>query len=452
MQKIYDYITAHQQEELEALFKLIRQKSISASGEGVEECAELLVQMMQEAGIEARVMPTDGLPVVYGQVMTDPDAPTILIYGHYDVQPADPLELWQSPPFEPTIRDGRVYARGSGDNKGQMIAHVLAIKAMKATNSFPKINVKMLFDGEEESGSPNLPAFLAKHRELFRADVAYSSDGPMHDSGRPVVFYGVRGLLYVQLDLQRANRDFHSGNRGGVVPNPAWELVQLLSTMRDADGRCTIEGFYDDVLLPSEYERKLLDNIPYDEAEFLRETGLGRPGMRPGVGFWESLMFQPTFNICGMTSGYQGPGSKTIIPCQASIKMDMRLVANQDPNDIYAKFLRHVEQHNPDVKVTHLGSYLPSKTPADLPVCRKVVESVRKAYPEEPVIWPSLGGSTPDYILTKHLGLPSIWVPYAGADENNHAPNENIKLKDFFNGIRATATVLTDLAEDDWRE
>ncbi|MGE5654794.1 MAG: M20/M25/M40 family metallo-hydrolase, partial [Bacillota bacterium] len=304
MQKVYDYIAEHQEQELEALFTLIRQKSISASGEGVEECAKLLVGMMQEAGIEAKVMPTEGLPVVYGQVLTEPSAPTILIYGHYDVMPADPLELWQSPPFEPTVRDGRIYARGSGDNKGQLLAHVLAIKALKATNSFPKVNVKMLFDGEEESGSPNLPAFLAKHRDLFRADVAYSSDGPMHDSGRPVVFYGVRGLLYVQLDLTRANRDVHSGNRGGVVPNPAWELVQLLSTMRDADGRCTIEGFYDDVLPPSDYERELLANIPYDETEFLADTGLKKPGMRQGLGFWESLMFQPTFNICGMTNSF----------------------------------------------------------------------------------------------------------------------------------------------------
>jgi acetylornithine deacetylase/succinyl-diaminopimelate desuccinylase-like protein len=368
-----------------------------------------------------------------------------LIYGHYDVQPEDPVDAWQSPPFQPTIREGKIYGRGSADNKGQMLAHVLASGALKQTG-WPAINVKFLFDGEEESGSPNLPAFLAQHKDLFKADFAYSSDGPKHESGRPVVFFGVRGLLYVELVLRGARHDFHSGNRGGVLPQPAWQLVHLLNQLYDDQGHCQLPGFYDDVVAPSEFEQQLLSTLPFDKDEFLRITGLPCTDLN-AASYWRKLMFEPTFNICGLTSGYQGEGSKTIIPARASAKIDMRLVPNQDPEKIMQSLKQFLAKHAPEVELINHGAYLPSRTPIEQPVCQTIIQAVAEAYGQDPVIQPRLGGSAPDYLMTKHLGLPSVWAPYANADEDNHSPNEKMGVKDFLDGIRCTAVVLTRVAE-----
>lgn len=432
-------------QSLETLFTLLRQKSISATGEGVRDCANLLVEIMQNQGITARVMETAGLPVVYGEVLHDATAPTMLIYGHYDVQPEDPLDAWLTPPFEPTVRDGRIYGRGGTDNKGQLLAHVLAVGALRRTG-WPALNVKFLFDGEEESGSPNLPAFLEQHRDLFQADFAYSSDGPKHESGRPVVFFGVRGLLYVELVIKGAKQDFHSGNRGGVLPLPAWQLVHLLSQLRDEQGRCLLPGFYDDVIPPTAFEEQLLSTLPFQKDEFLRITGLPDTELDAAT-YWRKLMFEPTCNICGLTSGYQGDGSKTIIPAKASAKIDMRLVPNQDPEQIMQSLRDWLAEHAPQVELISHGSYLPSRTPIEQPVCQSIIRAVAEAYGQEPVIQPRLGGSAPDYLLTKHLGLPSIWAPYANADGNNHSPNEKMGVQDYLQGIRCSAVVLTRVAE-----
>lgn len=434
-----------EEHSLQTLFTLIRQPSISATGEGVRECAELLVQIMQEQGISARVMETAGLPVVYGEVMHHPDSPTVLIYGHYDVQPADPLAAWVSPPFEPTIRDGKIYGRGSADNKGQLLAHVLAVGAL-LRSGWPKLNVKFLFDGEEESGSPSLPAFLAEHACLFQADLAYSSDGPKHESGRPVVFFGVRGLLYVEIVLRGAKQDFHSGNKGGVLPLPAWRLVHMLTRLRSEDGRCHLPGFYDQVVEPTEFEEQLLATLPFDRDEFLRLTGLADTELNAAA-YWRKLMFEPTCNICGLTSGYQGDGSKTIIPAQASAKLDFRLVPDQDPDLIMQSLRQFLAEHAPDAELISHGSYLPSRTPIEQPICQTVIEAVAEAFGQQPVVQPRLGGSAPDYLMTKHLRLPSIWVPYANADEDNHSPNEKMGIQDFLNGIRCTAVVLDRVAK-----
>jgi len=433
------------EQSLQTLFRFVRQKSISATGEGVRDCAELLVQIMQEQGITARVMETAGLPVVYGEVIHDQNSPTVLIYGHYDVQPADPLAAWVSPPFEPTIRDGKIYARGSADNKGQMLAHVLATGAL-LRSGWPEVNVKFLFDGEEESGSPNLPAFLEQHQELFQADFAFSSDGPKHESGRPVVFFGVRGLLYVELVVKGAKQDFHSGNKGGVLPLPAWRLVHLLNSLYGTDGRCRLPGFYDDVVPPTTYETELLGTLPFDKAEFLRLTGLQSTPL-DAADYWRKLMFEPTCNICGLTSGYQGDGSKTIIPAQASAKLDFRLVPDQDPDRILDSLRQFLAEHAPDVELLSHGAYLPSRTAIEQPICQTVISAVAEAFGQQPVLQPRLGGSAPDYLLTKHLGLPSIWAPYANADEDNHSPNEKMGVQDFLDGIRCTAVVLSRVAQ-----
>jgi acetylornithine deacetylase/succinyl-diaminopimelate desuccinylase-like protein len=441
------YIHAHRDEALEVLCRLVRQPSISAQGIGMHECAELLRGVMAGAGIKVRLMETAGYPVVYGEAAGPSGAPTLLIYGHYDVQPPEPLDAWQSPPFEPVLRGGRLFGRGTADNKGQLLAHVLAVGAFQATGTPLPVNLRFLFEGEEESGSPNLPAFVDQHRELLSADAVLTSDGPKHESGRPQVFFGVRGLLYVELTSRGANRDLHSGNKGGLVPNPAFELCRLLATMKRPDGRVAIAGFYDDVAPPTPYERELMAAIPFDEQQVKEDLGVAELAWVGGLSPAERLMFEPTLNVCGLLSGYTGPGSKTIIPARATAKIDMRLVANQDPDDIYAKFCRHVAEHAPGIEVRRLeGGCPPSKTSPELPVCQAVIRGAGRAAGVAPVVLPTLGGSMPDYIFTRVLGLPSIGVPYANWDENNHAPNENLGLKDFYLGIHTTAHILREVA------
>lgn len=444
--KVNELIEARKEDYLETLFTLLRSKSISAQNVGIVETAEMLKGMMQEIGIETRLIPTKGNPVVYGEMIKDPKAFTLLLYGHYDVQPQDPLEEWLSPPFEPTIRDGKIFCRGVGDNKGQLMTHVLAIKTyLDAFGELP-INIKMVFEGEEEKGSVNLPAFVEEHKELLQADLVYTSDGPMHESGAPFVLLGVRGMLYVELNAKGANVDNHSGNKGNIVPNPVWKLFDLLRTMRDDKGHILIEGFYDNIRKPSDYELELIKELPFNCEEVARQVGYPDLDM-DGETYYRKLCLEPTFNIAGLHSGYGGEGSKTIIPSKATLKMDIRLVVDQDPEDIYQKFCNHVKMVAPDIEVKHLGAMQPSRTKADLPVIKKVTEAVREAYEVEPVLQPSLGGSLPDYVWTKILGLPSVVVPYANFDEANHSPNENMEVEKFYAGIKCTCHVINKLGQ-----
>ncbi|MBI4280303.1 MAG: M20/M25/M40 family metallo-hydrolase [Armatimonadetes bacterium] len=436
------WVDAHRDQHLDLLFRLVRQPSISAQGVGVEECAALLMETMRDVGLEPSLISTPGQPVVYGERIEDPSRPTVLFYGHYDVQPPEPLELWQSPPFEPTIRDGRIYARGIADNKGQHLAHLLAIQAFREVQGRVPVNVKVVLEGEEESASPNLAAFVRQHRRRLRADLAYTADGGMHPSGRPIVCFGVRGILYVELETRGAASDYHSGNKGNVLPNPAWELVELLAKMRDEKGRVRIPGFYRRVRPPSAYEREALRRIPFDRKEFLREHGLRTTPIAGGAEFYRRLMFEPTLNIAGFTSGYGGPGAKTIIPGRALLKMDMRLVVDQDPEEIFRAFRRFAAAHAPGAAVRKIGAVPPSRTPPDLPVCRAVMGAVAQAQGKAPVIVPALGGTLPDYVFTKILKMPSVVVPYANHDESNHAPNENMKVDLFFAGIKTSIAVM----------
>jgi acetylornithine deacetylase/succinyl-diaminopimelate desuccinylase-like protein len=451
LEAIRAYVDEHAEAMLEQLIVLVRQPSISAQDVGVKECAELLAGMMREDGIESQVLPTAGQPVVVGKGEPVPGAPTVLIYGHYDVQPVDPLDAWQSPPFEPQIRNGRLYGRGTGDNKGQLLAQVLAYRAWRAVAGRPPVNVTFIFEGEEESSSPNLAAFVREHRDLLRADVVYESDGPVHESGRQTVSLGVRGILYVELEARGPKRDYHSGHGGNLLPNPAWELVHLLGTMRDPDGRVLIDGFYDDVREPEPEALRAVAELPLDVAAYLREHGIDHLAPLPGVGadgpdFFARTMFHPTLNIAGLGAGYAGPGSKTIIPSRAVAKIDLRLVVDQRADDIYDKLVRHVGRHAPNVTVRHIGSMEPSRTPVGDPYVRVIAEAVERALGERPLIVPCMGGSLPDYAFTRDLGLPLVKVPYANPDEANHAPNENLELSRFYAGITIAASVLEALA------
>lgn len=432
--------------DLNDLIRLLRQPSISAQNIGVPETAELLDELLRQAGLSPRLIPTDGHPVIYAERLQAPGKPTVLIYGHYDVQPPEPLDAWVSPPFEPTIRDGKLFARGAGDNKGQFFAQVCGVRAwLDAVGELP-INVKLVLEGEEETGSPHLDQFVAEHGDLLAADLVYTSDGPVFDDDIPIVVYGVRGMCYVELRAKGPSHDLHSGNWGGIAPNPAWQLVHLLGTMLNANNEVLIEGFYDDVQPVSTLMREAMDALPLDPTQTLGAVGVSKLPPPDGLPYFDRLMARPTLNIAGITSGYGGPGSKTIIPSTATVKIDMRLVPNQDPEDIYAKFVAHVARVAPDVEVQFMGSMRPSATPLDHPFSAPVRAAVERGFGKAPLAVPLLGGSLPDSVWTKTLGLPSFLVPYANRDEDNHAPNENIVVERFYAGIRTAASLFAELA------
>lgn len=431
--------------DLADLIGLLRQPSISAQDIGVAECARLVAGLLREAGLRTELLPTARHPMVYGEWLHAPGKPTVLIYGHYDVQPPDPLDAWVSPPFEPTIRDGRLFARGAGDNKGQFFAQVAAVRAWLETAGRLPVNVKFLIEGEEETGSPHLDATVAAHRDRLAADLVYTSDGPVFDNARPQICFGVRGMLYVELTAVGARHDLHSGNFGGVAPNPAWTLVRLLGTMLNEQNQVTIDGFSAAVRPVADRTRAALDAIPLDLDRALGAIGLDRLPPPAGVPYFDRLMTRPTLNIAGFTSGYGGPGSKTVLPATATVKMDMRLVPHQRPDDIYDRFAAHVQQHAPEVTVRRLGSMEPSFTPLDHPLAEPVRRAARRGFGADPVDVPLLGGSLPDAVWTQTLGLPSFVVPYANSDEDNHAPNENIEVERFFAGIRTCAALLAEL-------
>lgn len=441
---LHAYLAAHRDAHLEAALRLVRQPSISATGEGVRECTALVADLMHQCGIEPEIIETAGQPVVYGERSEDPGAFTILIYGHYDVQPPEPLDAWVTPPFAPVVRDGRIIGRGIADNKGQFAANLLAVGALLKTVGRLPVNVKFLIEGEEESSSPNLPGVVERHREKFRADLVYTADGPREPGGRPTITFGVRGILYVELNCRGAGFDLHSGNRGGAAPNPAWDLVHLLGTMQAPAGRILIEGLYDRMRPLTPFEEDLLARLPYDPAEAGKAMGMAPLGM-DGRTYYRRTLLEPTLNVAGFTSGYGGEGAKTIVPAQANVKIDMRLVPDQDPAEVYAAFCRHVQKHAPHVEVRHLGAMAPSRTDGSRPECQAVVRALAAGTGTEPVVYPGLGGSLPDYVWTRILRAPSVVVPYGNPDQANHAPNENLLVENFHAGIRTMVAVLAEL-------
>lgn len=447
-QILYNYIDTHAYEFIDGLKEFLSKPSISTQGIGLRETAEYLKDLMVQIGIKTTLVETKGAPIVFGEITVEPSSTTVLVYGHYDVQPPEPLEAWLSPPFQPTIRDNRIYARGAGDNKGQLYAQLMGLKSILATKMPLRVNVKFIFEGEEENGSPHLEEFIRNNKEKLKANFVYTSDGPLHESGRPVIQLGVRGILYLEFIAKGASRDLHSGNWGGPIVNPALRLIDLITTMREPfSGKVLINGFYDNIRKPTDEEKKILQSLPLDRERIAKDLGLDPSQIPPPLEFYTKLMFQPTFNICGFISGYTGKGMKTIIPSTASVKIDMRLVADQDPDDIFRKVQQHVMKYAPDVEVRKLGQMKPSKTPIENKYVKIVYSVVEQATGLQPLIYPSLGGSLPDYVFTGILGIPSIMVPYANVDENNHAPNENLAIPFFIRGIKCFATLLATLSQ-----
>ncbi len=444
---LFSYIDDHEQSYIDRLIDYLRHPSISAHGIGIRQVAGILRDWLAGIGLTAELKETAGFPMVVGRRIEDIALPTLLIYGHYDVQPPDPLELWHSPPFEPTIRDGRLFARGVGDNKGQHAAYLFAIETLLALNNKLPCNVIVLLEGEEEVGSPHIEPFINAHKAELDADLVIISDGPVEQDGRSTIEFGVRGILSFELRAQGANQDLHSGNWGGVAPNPLWTLVHLLGTMKNEQGLISIDGFFDSVAPANQLEKNALAHLPVDEESIKRELGLAEFDAPHERGFFERLALFPTLTINGLHGGYGGKGTKTVLPCRAAAKCDMRLVANQTVAEAFALVEAHVKKYAPQVELIYQGGMDPSKTPLDSPFAAPIKAAMAAAQGQEPLLRPAMGGSLPNYVFTRDLRLHAFVIPFANHDESNHAPNENMELWRIKMGIKTAASLLIHLGE-----
>jgi acetylornithine deacetylase/succinyl-diaminopimelate desuccinylase-like protein len=439
------------QEHLDQLKELLAIPSVSTQPQhqgDIARAADWLAGHMRAIGLkQVAVYPTSRHPIVYGQWTEAPGAPTVLIYGHYDVQPPDPLELWRTPPFEPTVRQGDLYARGAADDKGQLFIHLKALQAFLQTVGRAPVNLKFLLEGEEEIGSPSLEGFVSDQRDLLAADVALISDSHILAPDQPALVYGLRGLCYMEIEVQGPAQDLHSGSYGGAIHNPAEVLCQIVGALKDAQGRIAIPGFYDRVRPISDEERAELARVPFSEAQFVQETGVARTWGEQGYSVLEQIGARPTLDVNGFVSGYTGEGAKTIIPAWARAKVSMRLVAQQDPDEIRRLFTAHVRTLAPDsVRLTlcNFGLAKPALVDRDIPAMQAAAHAYQRAFGVRPVFIRE-GGSIPVVTLLKdELGLDTILMGFGLPDDNIHGPNEKLHLDNFYRGIE-TAIHFFDL-------
>ena len=453
MDNVIDFINVNRDRYLDELKTLLAIPSISALPQhaaDVKRCAEWCADEMRRIDLQnVRLIDTPGNPVVYGDWLNAPGAPTILFYGHYDVQPVDPLELWESPPFEATIRDGEIYARGSADDKGQVFMHFKAVEAHLKQNGRLPVNIKFILEGEEEVGSAHLDDFVRAHKHDLQADVVVISDSPMFARGVPSICYGLRGLVYFQIDLRGSSTDLHSGSFGGAVANPAMVLAQILAQMKDRGGRVRIPGFYDDVVALQEEERKAWASLPFNEKKYRTDFGIPKVSGESGYSTLERTWARPTFEINGLLSGFTGEGAKTVLPAVAMAKVSMRLVPNQDPDKIAALFEDYVRKITPktvDLKLTRMHGGKPWMTAYDNPFVQAAGRAIEKGFGQKPVFTRE-GGSIPVVsTFQQELGLPSVLFGVGLPDENAHAPNEKLDVGNFLNGIIASAILYEEIA------
>lgn len=441
MDNVKQYIEENKDRFLEELFELIRIPSISSINDhkpDMQRCAEAIRDRLLASGADkAEVMPSDGNPVVYGEKIIDKDKPTVLVYAHYDVMPADPLELWNSKPFEPEIRDGKIWARGADDDKGQGFMHIKAFEFMVRTEQLP-CNVKFMIEGEEEIGSPSLGKFCEKHRELLDADVILVSDTSMLGPDKPSITTGLRGIAYMEVEVTGPNKDLHSGLFGGAVDNPANVLCRLIASLRDSDNKITIPGFYDDVIEASQKERKEMGKAPFDLEEYKEALDLKEVDGENGYTTMERTGIRPSLDVNGIWSGYTGEGAKTVLPSKAHAKISMRLVPNQNHHAIAELFTKHFEKIAPEsvtvkVKTLHGGQgYVSPIESTEYQAASKAMETTYK----KTVIPVRSGGSIPIIsTFEDKLGIKSILMGFGLGSDAIHSPNENYPLEQFFKGI-----------------
>jgi len=436
-----EYQTQNKDRFLSELLDLLRIPSVSADSKykaDVARCADAVKEHLLKAGCDtAEICPTSGHPIVYGEKIIDPKLPTILVYGHYDVQPPDPLNLWTSPPFEPVIKDGKIYARGACDDKGQMFMHIKALEVMVKTNTQP-CNIKIMIEGEEEVGSNNLGKFLEDNKEKLKADVVLVSDTSMISMETPSIESGLRGLTAVEIEVTGPNRDLHSGVYGGAVANPLNMLCKLVASLHDENGHITVPGFYDSVLELTADERKNLNLAPFDLDEYKKELGIKDVWGEKGYTTLERTGVRPTLDLNGIWGGYQGEGSKTVLPSKANAKITMRLVPNQRPAEISALFLKHFNSIIPDcvtVKVTPGHGGEPVVTPTDSPAYLAAAKAIKTTFGKDPI--PTRGGGSIPIValFEKTLGLKTVLLGFGLDNDNIHSPNEKYDVVNFYKGI-----------------
>lgn len=441
MQTIKKYVEANTQRFLDELIELLRFPSVSADPkyrDDVRKAAEYVAQKLRDAGADnVEVCPTAGHPIVYGEKIIDPAKPTVLVYGHYDVQPPDPLELWETPPFEPTIRDGKIFARGACDDKGQFYMHVKAFELMQSTGTLA-CNIKFMIEGEEEVGSDNLGTFVEANKERLAADVVLISDTAMISLDTPSLETGLRGLSYLEVEVTGPNRDLHSGVYGGAVANPITILAKMIASLHDENNHITIPGFYNDVTELDEAERKALNAAPFDETEYKTDLGINTLWGEKGYTTIERTGIRPTLELNGIWGGYIGEGAKTVLPSKAHAKISMRLVPNQDSDKITALFANHFESIAPDcvaVKVTPHHGGQPAVTPTDSIAYRAAEKAIEEAFGKKPI--PTRGGGSIPIVslFENELGLKTVLMGFGLDSDNLHSPNEKYDIANYLKGI-----------------
>lgn len=444
------------EKQLQELIELLRIPSISTLPQhkpDIERAAEWLVAQLKRLGLDnVKAYPTERHPVVYGEWLGAPGKPTVLIYGHYDVQPVDPIEEWRSHPFEPQVRDEYLYARGSADDKGQIFIHVKAIEAYLNGAKHMKcpVNVKFLIEGEEEIGSGSLTKFIAANKKLLQADIVLISDSHILSPDQPSIVYGLRGLTYVELEVHGPDHDLHSGSYGGAVHNPLNALAAIIAQLHDKRGRITIPGFYDRVRRIGPKERAELARLPYDEEKFCREAGVPATWGEPAYSVIERLGLRPTLDVNGLWGGFAGSGAKTVIPAKAGAKISMRLVPDQDPHEIAERFAAYVKQITPssvrsEVRAIHFAE--PALIDRQIPQMRAAAVAYEQGFGAQP-LFTREGGSVPVVtIFKKQLGLDSIMMGFGLPDDRLHSPNERFYLPNFYRGIKTSIYFLEALAE-----
>lgn len=447
MSNVTDYIDTNRETFREELFDFLRIPSISTSSEhkdDIHDAARFLLGQLESLNIDrTELFETNGNPIVYGELTTDTTNPTVLVYGHYDVQPPDPLDLWETQPFEPTVRNGNIYARGASDDKGQSFTHVKALEAYLASGEPFPANIKFIFEGEEEIGSPNLVPFVESHKELLACDMILISDTAMFAEDTPSITYGLRGLAYMEVEIHGPNRDLHSGVYGGAVENPANVLADIIGRLKDEEGVIRIPGFYDDVKELTGEERKAYQKLPFDESAYKKNLGLNALHGEKGYSTLERATARPTLDVNGLWSGYQGEGAKTVLPSKAGAKISMRLVPDQDHRTIAQLFTQHVKSLAPEtVSVTvseHHGGH-PAMTDLSFYGLKAAAEAFEAVYDKEP-FFTREGGSIPIVADFQNiLGAQSILMGFGLNSDAIHSPNEKFALKDFYRGIRTSAT------------
>lgn len=446
-QAINEYVSQNQARFLEELLDFLRIPSISTLPEhdgDVRRAAEFVAASLRAAGLEnVEIIPTAKHPLVYGDWLHAPGQPTVLCYGHYDVQPPDPLELWETPPFEPSIRNGNIYARGSADDKGQMYMHVKAVEALHAVHGKLPINVKFLIEGEEEVGGASVAKYVAENQEKLKADVALVSDTHLYAEGLPTLCIGLRGLVYTEIQVTGPMRDLHSGLYGGAAPNAVFGLVELLSKLKDETGRIQVPGMYDDVATPAAAELASWQSLPFKEADFLaKEVGSTQLTGEPGFSVLERTWSRPTLEVHGIAGGFTAAGAKTVIPATATAKVSMRLVPDQDPEKVVAAFKSYVAKVTPaglrsEVRILSAGAAIVVNPD------HKAITVAAEAFAEvlgKPTVFTRSGGSIPivgDF--AKHLGIPTVLMGFGLPDDGLHSPNEKYKLDNYYAGIKTVA-------------